>query len=98
MDKAARETLEGAGVRQEVIDAYAAVGGLPYLDNTDTVFGQVYEGMDVVDAIAGGEKGEDGQILEPVTINSVTISTYGAPDPTPASQPASAPASGSAAE
>jgi len=51
-----------------------------------------------VDAIAGGEKGEDGQILEPVTINSVTISTYGAPDPEPASAPASAPASGSAAE
>ena len=74
------------------------MGGLPYLDNTDTVFGQVYEGMDVVDAIAGGEKSEDGQILEPVTINSVTISTYGAPDPTPASQPASAPASGSATE
>ena len=98
MDKAARQTLTDAGVRQEVIDAYAAVGGLPYLDNTDTVFGQVYEGMEVVDAIAGGEKGEDGQLLEPVTIHSVTISTYGAPDPAPASQPASAPASGSAAE
>ena len=41
-------------------------------------------------------KGEDGQILEPVTINSVTISTYGAPDPAPASQAASEPASGSA--
>ncbi len=31
---------------------YAAAGGLPYLDNTDTVFGQVYAGMDVVDQIA----------------------------------------------
>lgn len=96
VDKAAQQTLTDAGVRQEVIDAYAAVGGLPYLDNTDTVFGQVYEGMEVVDAIAGGEKGEDGQILEPVTINSVTISTYGTPDPAPASQAASEPASGSA--
>lgn len=85
VDKAAREALEGAGVRQEVIDAYAAVGGLPYLDNTDTVFGQVYEGMEVVDAIAGAETDENGKPLEEVTLNSVTISIYGAPDPAPAS-------------
>lgn len=101
VDKAAQQTLADAGVRQEVIDAYAAVGGLPYLDNTDTVFGQIYEGMDVVDAIAGAEVDEAGKPLEEVTLNSVTISTYGAPDPAasaPASEPAaSAPASGSAA-
>lgn len=85
VDKAGQQTLADAGVRQEVIDAYAAVGGLPYLDNTDTVFGQVYEGMEVVDAIAGAETDENGKPLEEVTLNSVTISIYGAPDPAPAS-------------
>ena len=65
----------------------AAVGGLPYLDNTDTVFGQVYQGMDVVDAMACVEttKDEDGNdTWKPtedaaITIEKVTITTYPGP-------------------
>ena len=60
------------------------MGGLPYLDNTDTVFGQVYQGMDVVDAMACVDtvKDDDGNdTYHPteeaaITINSVTITTY----------------------
>ena len=76
VDKAQQTQLAEAGARQEVIDAYAAVGGLPYLDNTDTVFGQIYDGLDIVDAIAAAEVDEAGKPLEPVTIHSVTISAY----------------------
>ena len=36
--------LTANGYTDAQIAAYAAVGGLPYLDNTDTVFGQVYQG------------------------------------------------------
>ena len=72
-----KQALLDAGVRQEVADAYDAVGGLPYLDNTDTVFGQVYEGMEVVDAIAGAETDENGKPLEPVILERVIIGVYG---------------------
>lgn len=37
---------------QEVVDQYIEVGGTPERNFKDTVFGQVIEGMDVVDAIA----------------------------------------------
>lgn len=52
VDKTLAKTLTEAGVREAVVTAYQAVGGAPYLDNLNTVFGQVYDGMDVVDAIA----------------------------------------------
>ncbi len=42
---------ERGSYRAEVVSAYQTAGGAPYLDYTDTVLGQVYEGMDVVDAI-----------------------------------------------
>lgn len=68
--------LSDAGFRQEVIDAYTAAGGLPYLDGTDTVFGQVYQGMSVVDEIAGAAVDENSRPTEDVVLRSVTIETY----------------------
>ena len=44
--------MTAAGYRPEVIAAYQAAGGAPYLDYGDTVFGQICEGMEVVDRIA----------------------------------------------
>lgn len=78
VDKTAADELLAAGVRQEVVDTYQSAGGAPYLDRQDTVFGQVYAGMDVVDAIGSVECDENGRPLEDVTVNSITITTYGA--------------------
>ena len=78
VDGALAETLTAAGVREGVVNAYQTVGGAPYLDNLNTVFGQVYAGMDVVDAIAAVECGDDDRPLEDVIVNSVTIGTYSA--------------------
>ena len=76
LSKDLKEALEESGFRQEVIDAYNAVGGLPYLDNHYTVFGQVYQGMEVVDAIGAAETDENDVPLEEITVLSVSISTY----------------------
>jgi len=36
----------------EEINAYTTIGGVPHLDNAYTVFGEVIEGLDIIDAIA----------------------------------------------
>ncbi len=38
---------------KEQIEAYTTVGGIPHLDRNYTVFGEVIEGMDLIDSIAG---------------------------------------------
>ncbi len=60
----------------EVIDEYVNNGGYPSLDMSYTIFGQVYEGMDVVDAIAATETDDDDKPLEDVIIESIEVGTY----------------------
>ena len=81
VDGALAKTLEEAGVREQVVEAYRAVGGAPYLDNLNTVFGQIYAGMEVVDAIAAVECDENDRPLEAVFVNTVTVGTYSAAAP-----------------
>ena len=53
--------------------AYKTVGGTPHLDGEYTVFGEVTEGLDIVDKIAAVKTGQMDVPVEPVTIISVTI-------------------------
>ena len=50
----------------EQIAAYEAVGGTPFLDQQYTVFGQVIEGLEVIDAIAAVEKARGDRPVEDV--------------------------------
>ncbi len=52
---------------------YKTIGGTPFLDGEYTVFGEVTEGLDVVDKDAAGKTGYMDVPIEPVTITSVKI-------------------------
>ena len=73
-------------VPEEVWELYAQHGGNIHLDGAwratagHTVFGQVYSGMDVVDAIAAVETGTNNKPVADVIIESIEITTYTAPD------------------
>ena len=65
--------LEAGGWPKEIVEAYAANGGTPWLDQKHTVFGQVEAGMDTVYAIEGVKKGAQDKPVEDVVIESITI-------------------------
>ena len=57
----------------DIVEAYENMGGTPWLDFRHTVFGQVMEGMDVVDAIANVKVGGSDKPLEDVIIETIEI-------------------------
>ena len=57
----------------EFMQHYIEHGGTPHLDLLHAVFGQVFEGMDVVDAIAAVQVGQNDRPLEDVIIYTIDI-------------------------
>ncbi len=79
------EQLEASGytqaMSQDSIEMYEKHGGAYWLDgqvNSDghTVFGQVFDGMDVVDAIAAVQTDSSDKPVEDVIMESVELVTY----------------------
>lgn len=65
--------MEVRGWEKEVVEAYKKNGGTPWLDGKHTVFGQVVEGMDVVDAIGAVDKGFQDKPKEDIVIEKITV-------------------------
>lgn len=62
-----------AKISPEVREAYKTVGGVPFLDNEYTVYGEVVDGLDVVDAIQTMKTNRQDRPTENVVILSVEV-------------------------
>lgn len=66
-------SLENQGFPKDVTDTYVEKGGTPWLDFKHTVFGQVFDGLDVVDNIAATPVGADDKPIEDVVIQKIIV-------------------------
>lgn len=69
----AEKRKDEAKLTPEQREAYTTVGGVPFLDNQYTVYGEVTEGMDVVDAIQKVKTNKQDRPTENIVINSIKI-------------------------
>lgn len=65
--------LQEAGYPEEIVAAYQAEGGTPWLDFRHTVFGQVLTGMDTVDEIAAVKRDAQDRPMYDVVIETIQI-------------------------
>lgn len=72
-DSSMLSQMKKAGYPEEIVEAYALNGGTPWLDNKHTVFGQVIEGLEVIDKMALVQKNGNDKPLEDIKIESIEV-------------------------
>lgn len=72
------ESMYGNKFSDEAKKLYAEIGGTPWLYNFHTVFGQIYEGYDVLDAIAKVPKIDENEGIpaKDVVIETIRVFEY----------------------
>lgn len=67
---------EEGGYTEEIIETYKKLGGTPWLDFRHTVFGQVFQGMEVVDEIAFTDVDRNSKPVNPIIMEKVEIEKF----------------------
>lgn len=70
--KETEDNVTGSSLPTEIVEAYSTIGGTPSLDGQYTVFGEVIEGMDVIDKIQNAATDSADRPVEDIRILSVT--------------------------
>ena len=70
------EQLADLDISDEMKELFKEKGGNPWLQGQYTVFGQVYEGMDVVDAISATATDTNDKPVEDIVIESIEVTEY----------------------
>lgn len=69
----AEKRVGHAGLSDEQIRVYSTIGGVPHLDRQYTVFGEVEEGLDVVEMIQGTATGRGDRPVDDIEMRVVVI-------------------------
>ena len=72
-DKMKAERPEPGGWTEEQENVYATVGGSPHLDGQYTVFGEVEQGLDVVEKIQNAPTGPSDRPLENIEVKMTIV-------------------------
>lgn len=75
-DENTYNTLKQYGYPTNLLEAYKKYDGSMHLFGVHTVFGQVFQGMDVVDEIAKTETNSKNKPINDVVIESIEITDY----------------------
>ena len=68
--------LKQYGYPDNLLEAYKTYGGSMHLFGKHTVFGQVFEGMDIVDKIAAAKTDDKNKPVNSVIIEKIDIIEY----------------------
>lgn len=69
----AEKRKDEAKLTPEQRETYKTIGGVPFLDNEYTVYGEVVEGIEIVEAIEKAKTNKQDRPTENIVINSVEI-------------------------
>jgi len=69
----AEKQVGNVGLSEEQLKLYSTIGGTPHLDGQYTVFGEVEEGLDIVEMIQGTATGRGDRPLDDIEMRMVVV-------------------------